>query len=249
MFSSSRTLPGQVVRPQADHRGLRDRPAATGKASAQAREKILDQQRDIRAALAQRRDRNWHHLLAIEQILAEGSLLDAGDEIGIARRDHARVNLARAVGAHRAHDPVLEHAQELGLKLQRHLANLVEEDRSAVSRAEEPVARPRRAGEGAALVAEHLGLEQLMRNLRAVDGDESAAAPPRQAMNRPRDDFLAGAALAGDQHRRVACGHAIDQCAKFDYRGVFADEAVFDGRSFTGVSLGFRRDYRLAVPQ
>jgi len=68
-------------------------------------------------------------------------------------------------------------------------------------------------------------------------------------VNRPCDDFLAGTALAGDQHRRVAHGNAIDQRSKFDYRDVFADEAVLDGRVCTGVSLGFRRDHRLAVPQ
>jgi hypothetical protein len=155
---------------------------------------------------------------------------------------------ARAVGAHGPHDSVLQHAQQLGLKLQRHLADLIEEDRSAVGRAEKPVARTRRAGKGAALMAEHLGLQQLMRNRRTVDRHEGAAAPCRQSMDRPRDDFLAGAALACDQHRRVGGRNAVDQRPKFDYRYMFADEIAFGRRARTGISLGLRRDHYLPVP-
>ena len=41
-------------------------------------------------------------------------------------------------------------------------------DRSAVRAAEEAVAGARGAGESAAVVSEHLGLEQLVRNRRAI---------------------------------------------------------------------------------
>ena len=92
--------------------------------------------------------------------------------------------LTRAVRAYRADDPVLQHAQQLGLKLQRHLADLVEEDGAAVGRAEQSVARPGGAGESAALVAEHFRLQQFVRNRRAVDRHEGALAPCRQAVDR-----------------------------------------------------------------
>jgi hypothetical protein len=160
-----------------------------------------------------------------------------------------RIDLARAVRAHGPDDPVLQHAQQLGLKLHWHLADLVEEDRSAIGRAEQSVPRPRGTGESAALVAEHLRLQQLMRNRRAVDRHEGAPAPCRQVVDRPRDDLLAGAALARDQNGRIGRGYAIDQCPKFDDRCMLADKAAFGGRPRTGIGLGLGRGHCLPVPQ
>jgi hypothetical protein len=68
-----------------------------------------------------------------------------------------------------------EHAQEPGLQVERHVADLVEEERSAVGLLEATAACRLRAGEGAALVAEQLRLEQVLRDRRGVDGDERTA--------------------------------------------------------------------------
>ena len=46
------------------------------------------------------------------------------------------------------------------------------------------------AGEGAALEAEELGLEQLRRQRRAIDLDERALAARRRGMDGARDQFL-----------------------------------------------------------
>ena len=54
---------------------------------------------------------------------------------------------------------LLEHAQQLGLDAERQLADLVEEDGAAVRRLEEALAVAIGAGEGAAHVAEQLGLD------------------------------------------------------------------------------------------
>ena len=45
--------------------------------------------------------------------------------------EDAEVDLALLVRAHRAHDAPLENVEQLGLERGRHLANLVEEERSA----------------------------------------------------------------------------------------------------------------------
>ena len=100
--------------------------------------------------------------------------------------------------------------------------------------------RPRRAcggaGEGAALVAEQLRLEQLLRDRRAVDRHERHRAPRARGVERARDQLLARAVLALDQHarrrrpgeldlrdsRRIAgerptidCAHALPQPRRF----------------------------------
>ena len=65
--------------------------------------------------------------------------------------------------------PLLEHAQELRLDRERQLADLVEEERAAVRRLERARLRRDGAGERAALVAEQLALEEVLRDRRAVD--------------------------------------------------------------------------------
>ena len=64
-------------------------------------------------------------------------------------------------------------------------------------------------GEAAASVAEKLGREQRVRNASAVDRNERLAATRTLLVNQSRDDFLADAALAGDQDLRVGARGAL----------------------------------------
>ena len=92
---------------------------------------MLREQQDVAAARAQRRHRDRDDVDPIEQILAEPLLLDLGLEIAVGRGDDARLERHLLVAADRAHLALLEHAQQLDLHLERHLADLVEEDRAA----------------------------------------------------------------------------------------------------------------------
>ena len=86
---------------------------------------------------------------------------------------------------------------------QRKIADLVEEDRAAVSGFEHPFALAVGAGERAAHMAEEIGEEQGLGEGGAVDGDERPAGAGAAAMETPGRELLAGAALAQDQHRQV----------------------------------------------
>ena len=70
------------------------------------------------------------------------------------------------------------------------------------------------AGEAALLVAEELGLDQLVGDRRAVDLDEGALAPRARAVDGTRHQLFAGAALAGDQHRRRGRRRLLDGLAQ-----------------------------------
>ena len=65
-----------------------------------------------------------------------------------------------------------------------------------------------RAGERALLVAEQLALQQRLGQGGAVEADERPVPPRAARVDRPGDQFLADAALAADQHRRLRLGHA-----------------------------------------
>ena len=93
----------------------------------------------------------------------------------VAARKRTSIGRGR-VAADPEHLPLLEHAQQLDLDRERHLADLVEQHRAAVGGLEQPGLGLRRAGERAALVAEQLALEQRLRERRAVEPQERLAA-------------------------------------------------------------------------
>ena len=111
------------------------------------------------------------------EVGAEGALRDRGLEVHVGRRDHAHVDVARLIGADRAHLADRERAQQLGLHGDADLADLVEEQRAAIGAAEQPLARVG-AREGAAHVAEQLALGEVLRQRGAVDRHERALRPP-----------------------------------------------------------------------
>ena len=86
-------------------------------------------------------------------------------QIDVGRGDDAHVDLDRLDAAEPHELALLDHAQQLGLGLERDVADLVEEDRPLVGELEEPLLRIHRAGEGALDVAEQVRLEQVGRQV------------------------------------------------------------------------------------
>jgi len=166
--------------------------------------------KDIAGAGAKRGHRNRDHVDAIEQILAEPLLVHFGLEVTIGRGDHACFERNLFVSADGAHLALLQHTQQLDLHLDRHLADLVEEDRPGSRLNEQTGARSLRVGERAPNVTEQLALEERRRHRGAVDRDERLVAAWRQIVKRACDELFARAALARDEHGGVAVGHATD---------------------------------------
>src|SRR5882672_3167194 len=99
-------------------------------------------------------------------------LRDARLEIAVRGGDNAHVRAARLHAAHALEGSLLEHAQQLHLHVEGHVADLVEEQRAARCELEAPDARRERARERALLVSEQLALEELAGNRGAVDRNE-----------------------------------------------------------------------------
>src|SRR5206468_2163741 len=97
---------------------------------------------------------------------------------------------------------------ELGLHADGHLADLVEKQRPAVRLQEQALARRPRIRERSLDVPEQLALEQGLRDRRAIDRDEGAGGEATTLVNRASDQLFAGAALAGDQERRLRVGES-----------------------------------------
>src|SRR5262249_41536585 len=117
-------------------------------------------------------------------------------------------------------------AQELHLEVQRELADLVEEERAAVRFFEEAAPIRVRVGERALLVAEELALEQVLRDRAAVDRHEGHVLARRTLMDRARDELLADAALALDEHRGLEVGDLRDGAEDLRHRGALREDGL-----------------------
>ena len=112
------------------------------------------------------RNRNFDGVQAEEQILAELSGGNRVLQVAVGRRDQAHVDVLGARRAHALDLAGLEHAQQLGLLANRHVADLVEEDGAVVGQLEAPDAIHAGVGKGALHVSEELAFEGAFRQAR-----------------------------------------------------------------------------------
>ena len=201
-------------------------------------EEMLGQRQDVVAAFGQRRQAHLDHVEAVVQVLAEQAVAHHGLQVGVGRAQHAHLHVARLVGAQALEAAGVEHPQQLHLAAQRKVADLVEEQGAAIGRFEAPRARLGGAGEGAALGAEQLGLDQLAGQRAAVHRHERAARDGRVRMHDGRDALLAAAVGPGDEHRHVGARDLAGQLQRAQ-RGVGLEHQVAEREA--------RGERRLAV--
>src|ERR1039457_7226681 len=130
------------------------------------------------------------HVETVEEVAAEVATLDLLLEIAIGRGKDAGIDRLRVGRADRNHLAVLQHTEELHLRRRRRLPDLIEEERAASGRREEPGLVPHRTGERALYMAEELALEKPFRKCPAVDRQKGSGAPVGEIVDVPRDDFL-----------------------------------------------------------
>src|SRR5690606_5610035 len=158
----------------------------------------------------------------------------------------ARVQRNLALSAHSADRPRFERTQQLHLYLERHLGRFVEKERAASGALEVPCLRANRAREAASLIAEQLGLDECCGDGAAVDRDERLLSPTAQQMDRPGDELLARAALAGKQDADVRRRDTLDPREEILHGRTGADQIAEARWRFDGEAL--LRTYSLRVP-
>ena len=185
---------------------------------------VSGQRRDVVFPIAQRRQLDHHDVDPVEQVLTKRPCADLGLEVARRRGEDSRIHPTRLLVANSPDFTLLQDAQQLCLQSERQLADFVQEDRSAVGGFEEARLVRARPGEGAAHVAEQLGLEQRLRNRCAVDANERLTRARARAVNRARNNFLPSAALTRDQDGGIVLGDAGDELERLAHRGACDDE-------------------------
>src|SRR5206468_4677337 len=134
-------------------------------------------------------------------------------EISVGGSDdtHIHLNFVHAAKVHEF--SVLEHAENLALRVQAHGANLVQEKRPAISDFKQAFLGRNSAGECAFYVPEERGFKQVGRHGACINGNEGAVAAGGIQVNGFRDEVFSGPALALQKHRGAAGSdlrHQID---------------------------------------
>ena len=137
------------------------------------------------------------------EILPEPPLTTHCLQISVGRRHDPDVRSHLLLPSHTPIAALLQDAQELGLKFERKLPDLIEENRPAAGLFEGPRVPADRPGESAPLVTEQLAFDQLRRDRPAIDRDEGAAGAGRDFVDRARYQLLAGTGLTHDDNRRL----------------------------------------------
>src|SRR5581483_1865721 len=114
--------------------------------------------------------------------------------------DQAEIDLDRLLAAHGIDLAFLKGAQQLDLRIERKLADLVEKERALVRLDELAGTLLGRSGKRALLVTEQDALDEILRDGAAVEGDEGLAGAGAFALDRARDQLLADARFAFDQN-------------------------------------------------
>ena len=163
----------------------------------------------------------------VVEVFAECAVRHHLREVAVRRGDEAEVDLLLDGAAEAADGLRLDRAQEGDLRGHVDLADLVQEERPAVrllDAAALAVLEPAR--EGARLVAEELGLQEVAGERGALDGDERAVRALREAVDRLRGELLAGAARPLDEDRRVRRRDLADERVDALHRRRAAREAL-----------------------
>src|SRR6266851_3162126 len=161
-------------------------------------EEVPNKLRNISFPFAERRQRKRENIQPVVQILSEFAVADHLPQVSIARHDDTNIDPRGADAAYGLELAFLEYAKKLGLKLQRHVSNFVEEQRSTISQRKAADMRIDGAGESSALVSEEFAFQQTGGHRRAVHFDKVAATARTEFVNRSGDDFFARSGFAAD---------------------------------------------------
>src|SRR3990172_6759000 len=140
-----------------------------------------------------------HDIEAIEEVFAEFAFLDHFGKVAVSGANQADIDGEAGVAAEALDAAFLQNAEKLGLQGEAQVADLVQEERSAIRGLEAAPTCDQRAGKGPALVAEELVFDQGFRDAGARKGDKGILSASAAAVAGLGEQLLARTRLTGNQ--------------------------------------------------
>ena len=153
-------------------------------------EEVVDECRDVFAALAERGELNDGGIQTEEEILAEGFVFDHLLKITVGGADDADVDGDLFLSSDTADGFFLQHAEEFDLRLPGEVADFIEEKGSAIGLLKTADTFADCSGEGSAFVAEEFAFDEVVRDGGTIDGDESPLGTLAMLVDGAGDEFL-----------------------------------------------------------
>jgi hypothetical protein len=175
------------------------------------------------------------HRQPVVEVLPEAPLPRRRGQVPAGGRQDPDVDRLAASAPQTPHLALLDHLEELALEGLGKEADLVEKDRAVVRRLEEAALGVARVGEGAALEAEHLGLEERGGNGGAVDVHEGAARPGTGPVQRAATSPLP---VPVSPWRRIGGSRRVSDC-RWSNRPIVSRIAAIPGLSPISPVRGF----------
>jgi len=195
-------------------------------------EVVIRDDGNILFAAAERWQGNAEYIEPVEEVFAELAFGGLRLKISVGCGDDADIDFCRPGIPDLDEFAGLQHTQQLGLKIDMHFTDLVEEEGALVGLLDEPPLVFSGAGKGAGPVAEELALEDLAAEGAAIEGQKSLCRSFAGLMDGLGEDFFAGAGLpeqksVGIRGRNLTCkGDGV-----FYKRRITQD--AFEGIAFT----------------
>lgn len=164
-------------------------------------DEVARQRRQVRGPLTKWRNLQRHCVQPEIEVCAKRAPRDQGIHVSMRGRQYANVDRDFACATHPHHVPGFEHAQQRNLHWLGQLRDFIEQKGAAVCSFEQAKMLRDGSRECAAFVPEQRALHQLRGNRSAVHGHERACSSWALVVEGAGEHLLAGACLAGDQHR------------------------------------------------
>ena len=224
-FSSSRTLPGQVCQRSTRHHVVGYRAVTPADLVAVLAQQVLHERRQVVGSFAQRRHPHLDDVDPVQQILPKPPFRHQSREIAMRRCDDAHIDRDGGGSANGMHFLFLQDAQELALQGWRHVANLIEEHRPALSQLEQAPLVVVGIRERTTTMAEELAFEECLWNGGTIHREKWTTRARTLLVHRSSQQLFSRPAFAHEQDRRVALCRAIDEPHHREHRGRLGQNA------------------------
>ena len=187
-------------------------------------EKVVGQHQQIGLPIAKRRHEDREHVEAIVQVFAERPRRDSLLHIFVGGGEETDVHFDGFRAAEALELALLQHAEQLHLRREGQIADLIEKERAAFGQLEAPLLSRVGAREGALLIPEELRLDEAVGQRRATHFDERFLRPQRVVVDRMRDELLARARFSADEHGRIGRRDLRDLLVHLPHRSARPDD-------------------------
>jgi hypothetical protein len=169
-------------------------------------EEMYGQEEEVSGSFSKRRELDGDDHESVVEVFAEVTPEDFEEGVFVCGGDDADIRGKGFGVANALEGSVLEKSEEFGLQVRAHIADFVEEEGATVGGFAASDMTSDSACEGAFFVSEELAFEEFPGDGGAVDGDKGFFGPLAAGMDGACDEFLTGAALAGDKDGGIGFG-------------------------------------------